>query len=198
MLNNVIYFIWVIHMRKNIISLSGDLASGKSTISKVIANKLSYEIYSNGEYFRTLAKEYNMSLEEFGEYVKKHPEIDEQIENSAKEYAKDHDNFVIDARLGFYAVPESFKIYLKVDIDEAAKRAFNDQKRKDVENFSSVEEHKKALISRFKLENERYFNLYGIHKDDMSNYDLVIDTTDKTPEEIVKIIIDCYKKWQES
>lgn len=185
-------------MRKNIISLSGDLASGKSTISKVIANKLSYEIYSNGEYFRTLAKEYNMSLEEFGEYVKKHPEIDEQIENSAKEYAKDHDNFVIDARLGFYAVPESFKIYLKVDIDEAAKRAFNDQKRKDVENFSSVEEHKKALISRFKLENERYFNLYGIHKDDMSNYDLVIDTTDKTPEEIVKIIIDCYKKWQES
>ena len=83
-------------MKKNIISLSGDLASGKSTISKILANKLSYEIYSNGAYFRQLAKKYNMSLEEFGEYVKAHPKIDEEIENSAQNYAKDHDKLIID------------------------------------------------------------------------------------------------------
>ena len=29
----------------------------------------------------------------------KHPEIDRNIENSAAEYAKEHDNFIIDARL---------------------------------------------------------------------------------------------------
>jgi len=32
---------------------------------------------------------------------------------------------------GWYAIPESFKIYLKVDIDVAAQRAFEDEKRKD-------------------------------------------------------------------
>ena len=185
-------------MKKNIIALSGDLASGKGTISEILINELGYGIYRNGEYFRNLAKEHNMTLEEFGDYVAEHPEIDEQIEKSASLYAKDHDNFIIDARLGWYAVPESYKVYLKVDIDEAAKRAFNDAKRKDVENFSSIEEHKKALIERFNLENERYFKLYGVHKEDMSNYDLVVDTTDKTPEEAAKIIIDSYKKWKEN
>lgn len=185
-------------MKRNIISLSGDLASGKGTVSKILMDKLSFGIYRNGEYFRKLAKEMGMSLEDFGKYVEKHPEIDEKIENSAKEYACGHDNFVIDARLGFYAVPESFKVYLKVDIDEAAKRAFLDDKRKELENFSTVEEHKQALIERFNCENERYFKLYKIRKEDLSNYDLVVDTTNLTPDEVSDIIIREYNVWKNS
>ena len=182
--------------KKNIISISGDLASGKGTVSEILMKKLGHGIYRNGEYFRKLAKEYNMTLSEFGEYVIKHPEIDIEIENSAKEYAKNNDNFIIDARLGWYAVPESFKVYLKVDIDEAAKRAFNDQKRKDLESFSMVEEHRQALIERFEAENDRYFKLYGVRKEDMSNYDLVVDTTEMTPIEVANIIIAEYEKWR--
>ena len=139
-----------------------------------------------------------MSLQKFGEYVSTHPEIDIEIENSAKEHAKNNDNFIIDARLGWYAVPESYKVYLKVDIDEAAKRAYNDQKRKDLENYRSVEEHKKALIERTSSENERYSKLYGVDRNDMNNYDLVIDTTEKTPIEVADIIIKEYKKWREN
>ena len=182
--------------KRNIISLSGDLASGKGTVSEILMEKLTYGIYRTGEYCRDLAKSMKMSLKEFSEYVELHPEIDIKIENSAKDYAKDNDNFIIDARLGWYAVPESFKVYLKVDIDEAAKRAYLDETRKDLENFSSIDSHKKALIERFKKENERYFKLYGVKKDDMSNYDLIIDTTNKTPDEVANIIIKEYKKWQ--
>lgn len=183
-------------MKKNVISISGDIASGKGAVSDILIEKLNYGIYRNGEYFRKLAKEYNMTLQEFGDYVAKHPEIDMEIEESAKEYSKTHDNFIIDARLGWYSVPESFKVYLKVDIEEAAKRAFNDSKRKDVENFSSISEHKKALEERFRIENERYFKLYGIQKDDMSNYDLVIDTTEKTPLDVANTIIYEYDRWK--
>lgn len=181
--------------KKNIISLSGDPASGKGTVSNILIENLGYGIYRNGEYFRKLAKENNMTLSEFGDYVKLHPEIDIEIENSAKEYAKTHDNFIIDARLGWYSLPESFKVYLKVDIDESAKRAFYDSSRKDVENYQSLEEYKNSLIERKTLENERYLKLYGINRDDMSNYDLVIDTTKKTPEEVANIIINEYKNW---
>lgn len=183
--------------KKNIISISGDLASGKGTVSKILMEMLEYDIYKNGEYFRNLAKNYKMDLKEFGEYVNNHPEIDREIEESAKNYASQNDNFIIDARLGWYAVPESFKVYLRVDIDEASKRAFQDQKRKDVENFSTIEEHKQALIERFEKENERYYKLYNVRKDDMSNYDLVIDTTYMTPLEVAELIVLEYKKWQE-
>lgn len=184
-------------MKKSIISISGDIASGKGTVSKILTNDLNYGIYRNGEYFRKLAKEMGMDVTSFNVYVKEHPEIDMQIENSAKEYAKEHENFVIDARLGWYAVPESFKVYLKTDIDVAAQRAFADENRKATEKFNTVEEQKQDIIKRYNYENERYWNLYKVRKDDMSNYDLVVDTTNKTPEEVAQIIKEEYKKWLE-
>lgn len=182
-------------MKKEIISIAGELASGKGAVSSILVEKLNYGIYRNGEYFRKLAKEHNMDVTTFNMYVDKHPEIDIQIEKSAAEYAKTHTKFIIDARLGWYAVPESFKIYLTVDIDEAARRAFNDAKRKETENFNSIEEQKQDLVKRYTLENERYFKLYNVRKEDLSNYDLVLDTTNNTPEEIANKIIDEYKKW---
>ena len=183
--------------KRHIISLAGDLASGKGETSKILIEKLRYGIYRNGQYFREIDKKMNMSVTEFNIYVEKHPEIDRDIEKSAAEYAKNNDNFVIDARLGWYAVPESFKVYLKVDIDVAAKRAFYDEDRKDTEKFDTIEEQKEDMLKRYKLENERYFELYNVRKDDMSNYDLVVDTTNILPEQVADKIIEEYKKWLE-
>lgn len=183
-------------MKKNIISLAGDLASGKGTVSKILMEELQYGIYRNGEYVRKLAKEMGLDITSFNKYIIDHPEIDIQIEKSAAEYAKTNDNFIIDARLGWYAVPESFKIYLKVDIDVAAKRAFEDENRKGTEKFATIEEQKQDMIERYKLENERYWQIYQVRKDDMSNYDLVIDTTNMTPNEVANKIKEEYFKWQ--
>lgn len=183
--------------KKHIISLGGELASGKGTVSKILMKELNFGIYKNGDYFRKLAQDMRMDVTTFNIYVKEHPEIDKQIEYSATEYAKDHDNFIIDARLGWYAVPQSFKIYLKVDIDVAAKRAFNDPDRKSSESFATIEEQKKDMQKRYQLENERYFNLYGVRKEDESNYDLIIDTTDLTPQQVADKIKDEYFRWLE-
>lgn len=169
-------------MKKNIITIAGDLASGKSRVTDILRQDLNYEIYRNGEYVRKLAKEKGLNITSFNEYLKDHPEIDQQIEKSAAEYAKTHDNLIVDARLGWYAIPNSFKIYLKVDIDVAAKRAFEDENRKETEKFETIEEQKADMIRRYKLENERFFKLYGVRKEDMSNYDLVVDTTNSTVE----------------
>ena len=183
--------------KREIISIAGELASGKGAISTILAEKLNYVIYRNGEYFRKLAKEHNMDVTSFNIYVEKHPEIDLEIERSASEYAKTHNQFIIDARLGWYAVPESFKVYLTVDIDEAARRAFNDEKRKQTENFATIEEQKQDLIKRYELENERYWKLYKVKKQDLSNYDFVLDTTFGKPEDLAEKIIEAYQKWLE-
>ena len=160
--------------------------------------RLNYTVYRNGDYFRKLAKESGMDVTKFNEYVKDHPEIDRKIENSASEYAKEHDNFIIDARLGWYAVPQSFKVYLKVDIDIATKRVYEDEARRDSERkFDTLEEQKNDIIKRYKLENERYFELYGVRKQDESNYDFVLDTSMLTPEEVADKIEAEYKKWLE-
>lgn len=184
-------------MKKKIISLAGELGAGKTTVTNLIQQKLKYPIHRNGEYFRKLAAQNNMSVTEFNEYVEKHPEIDMQIEKSARQAADSNDKLIIDARLGWYAVPESFKVYMTVDLEEAAKRAFNDPNRKKTENFNTIEEQKQDIEKRFNLENERYFNLYGIHKEDKANYDFIIDTTKISKEEVAQKIIEAFEKWLE-
>ena len=85
--------------KKHIISLAGDLAAGKGTVSDILIKELNYGIYRNGEYARKLAKDMKLDITSFNAFLAEHPEIDLQIEKSASEYAKEHDNFIIDARL---------------------------------------------------------------------------------------------------
>lgn len=186
-------------LKKHIITLTGDPASGKGTVTEILKEDLKYSVYRNGQYFRELAAKNNMSVTEFNIYVKEHPEIDKDIEKSAENYAKENDNLIIDARLGWYVVPESFKVYLTVDIDVAANRAFCDENecRKTTEMFDTLEEQKQDMIKRLELENKRYFDVYGVRKDDMSNYDLVLDTTNLKPKQVCKIIKQKYLEWLE-
>ena len=182
-------------MKKHIISLTGDLAAGKSRVTDLLNKELGYSIYRNGERFRALGLEMGMNVTEFNIYAEEHPEIDRRLEAEATKFAETNDCFIIDARMGWYAVPESFKVYLKVDRDVGAQRAFSDEKRKKSENFSTVEEYKEYMIKRATSEVERYFKLYGVRKDDMNNYDLVIDTTNLTIEEVKDKILEEYKAW---
>ena len=168
-------------MKKHIITIAGDHASGQGTLSNLLKERLGYEIYRNGQYVRKLANEMNMTIVEFQEYLNNHEELDREIENSAKNYAETHE--------------ESFKIYLKVDLDVASKRVFNDANRKDSEKFETIEEVKKQIMYRHSEENARWFKTYGVHRDDMSNYDLVIDTTNMKPEEVCSLVIEKYNKW---
>ena len=183
--------------RKDVISITGGLASGQSTVSKMLAEELNYNLYRNGESFRKMAIERGMSVTEFGEYIEDHPEVDRQIEKSATEYANTHKNIVIDAKMGWYAVPESFKVYLRVDIDIAAKRAFADPNRKRSENLPTLEAQKEDMIRRTKNDLARYYKLYNVHRDDMSNYDFVLDTGNLKPEEVLEKIKEEYEKWKQ-
>ena len=182
-------------MKKHIITITGDHASGQGTASKLLKEYLGYEIYRNGQYVRKLATEKGMSIVEFQVYLNEHPKLDREIENSATEYASNHDNLIVDAKLGWFAIPNSFKVYLKVDIDIAVKRAYKDSARKDSEPFKSIEEAKEKIIYRHKEETNRWLEEYGVNRDDMSNYDLVVDTSNLTPEQVAKKILEEYEKW---
>lgn len=183
--------------KKHIITITGDHASGQGTLSNKLQEKLGYEIYRNGQYVRKLAADKGMTITEFQVYLNEHPDLDRQVENSAKEYASTRDNLIIDAKLGWYVVPESFKVYLKVDIDIAVKRAYEDQARKSTEPYKNIEEAKQKILYRHEEETKRWIEEYGANRDDMSNYDLVLDTTNLSPEEVCNIVLEKYTKWLE-
>lgn len=184
--------------KKHIITITGDHASGQGTLSNNLQAQLGYEIYRNGQYVRKLAAEKGMSIVEFQEYLNEHPDLDREIEKSAANYASTRDNLIIDAKLGWYAIPQSFKIYLKVDIEVAVERAFQDAKRKDTEPFASIEEAREKILYRHGEETKRWKEEYGINRDDMSNYDFVLDTTNLNPQEVCDTVLKAYKKWLEN
>lgn len=184
--------------KRHIITIAGDHASGQGTLSNNLQKELGYEIYRNGQYVRKLAQEKGMSIIEFQKYLDEHPDLDREVEKSAKNYANNCESLIIDAKLGWYAVPDSFKVYLKVNIDVAVQRAFEDTKRADTEPFASIEEAKEKILYRHKEETKRWQEEYGVNRDDMSNYNLVIDTTNLTPDKVCQAVLKEYKKWLEN
>ena len=83
-----------------------------------------------------------------------------------------------------------------MDIDIAAKRAFADPNRKRSESLPTLEDQKADMIRRTKNDLNRYYNLYGVYRNDMSHYDFVLDTGNLTPEEVLNKIKEEYEKWK--
>ncbi len=181
------------------ITISGTPGSGKSTIGKMLAKKLGYSYYSIGELRGRMALDLGITIDELNEIGKKEDWTDKKADSYQKELGKTEDNFVMDGRTSFYFIPDSVKIFLKADLDIAAKRIFDDMKnREDEAAAESAAEIKKRVLERMKNDDIRYKKYYNldIYKD--SNYDLVIDTSRITKEEAVSEIIKFINKLKNS
>ncbi len=175
------------------ITISGRAGSGKSTIAKMLADKLKLKHYSMGDLQREIARQKRISLLELGKIEEKNPELDKYIDRFQRNLENKEDNFIVDSRLGFHFIPSSTKIFLDVELDESARRIFA-QLRDDEKYNNSVEETKKNISRREKSEIKRYKKYYRISHFDKKNYDLVIDTTNLSPQEIVEKIIKFVRK----
>ncbi len=170
------------------ITISGIGGVGKSTIAKMLAEKLNYKKLSGGYFFRKMAEENNMNIYEFDDFVKKNPEFDIKLDEMQKEYGEKNNNFVLESRIGWFFIPDSYKIKLTCDEEIRLKRI---QER----DGGKIEVIRKKESERLKSIQERYFKLYGIKNfSDDKNFDLIINTTNLTPEEIINEILINLKK----
>jgi cytidylate kinase len=174
------------------ISVTGDLGSGKSTVCRYLKENFGLNVYSIGLIQRDLAEKYNMNICEFNKYMETHPEIDEEIDTELAEIGRRDENMVLDSRMAWHFVPDSFKVYLSVQLDSAARRIMTDQ-RGSVESYASLDEAKNSLVERKRSENLRYITKYGVDCSNPENYDLIIDTTDISPEQVAEIILSKLK-----
>ena len=68
-----------------IITLSGNVASGKSTIGDALAEKLGFKRYSSGNFMRAMAKKKGVTLQKLGKEAEKTIMIDKEIDDMLKE-----------------------------------------------------------------------------------------------------------------
>lgn len=174
----------------NHITLTGNLGSGKSTVCGILEEKYGFEPYATGKVQRKIAEEMGISVLEMNKLMKKDHKYDHLIDDTTAKISRENPDkkIVFDSRLAWNFVEKSFKVFLSVDIDESTRRVFSDASRGNVEKYSSLEDCKNQLIARATEENTRYHELYNLNYFDYNNYDLVLDSTYASPDQVVETL----------
>ncbi len=173
------------------ITLTGNLGSGKSTVSRILEAKYGFEIFSTGKVIRSIADDLGISVLEMNELMSKDPQYDHMIDDKTASISRENPDKAIlfDSRLAWNFVAKSFKVFLSVDLGEAARRVYADASRGEVETYKDEADAKTQLAARAANEDKRYEELYGIHYFDFRNYNLVLDSSFLPPERIADALI---------
>lgn len=176
-----------------ILTISGTPGAGKGTVGKLLAKKLEYKFYSMGDVRREYAEERGMTLQELNKLAEIDPTSDQLVDEYQSDIAKKETDLVIESRLGFFFIPDSFKIYLDADERTRAKRIFN--AHRTTEKYSSIDDTIIKLRERIESDKKRYAELYDINPYDLlkSKYNLMLYTEFNKPSTIVRTILTALK-----
>lgn len=182
-------------MRNLKITISGELGSGKTALGKLLCEKANFTLISVGSIQRELAEKHGMTTLEFNKYMETHPEIDIECDKKVEEYGLSISNLILDSRMAWHFVPHAFKIHLIVNIDIAATRIFKDTIRKN-ENNKDLKDTVENIKIRRASEYKRFKEQYNVEIDNYTNYDIIVDTSYITPENLANFVIEKFEKWK--
>ncbi len=181
-----------------IIALSGLSGTGKTTIKNLLAKQLTLRSYSMGDLRGKMAMERGVTIDELNAQGMTDASTDREVDEFQTTLGQTEDNFIIDGWLSWYFIPHAFKVQLTVDPTVAATRIYNAKKnepgRDDEPDFSSIEETERILTDRVAQSEVRYQKWYGFSLKNDGKYDLVVDTTKRTPAEIISVILAAIPK----
>lgn len=166
-----------------VITIDGPSGSGKGTLAEFIADKLDLKYYSAGDFFRQIAAEKDLTVEELSEKADK--EVDVDVDRRTLEKGL-NENCVIESRIASKVLGDhsDFRIYTTADLEERARRVREDlENRENEEGGKDIKEVKEKIWKRDEDNNQRYQNYYGINMWKSDIYNLIIDNTNLSIEE---------------
>ena len=169
------------------ITISGPPGSGKTTACSKLSERLGLESVVFGKIFRQLAAEKTLSLGELGAIAEKDPSIDKMIDSRILEIARENEDIILESRLSAYMCARNgipaFKVYLNASPEVRMSRI-------GVREGETLEEARAKTVDRQRSEAKRYKMYYDIDIEDLSVYDLVVDTDTLDPDQVVERIIE--------
>lgn len=181
---------------ETVITIDGPSGAGKGTLGQFIAEKLGIPCYSAGDFFRQLAKDKGLTVEELSAQADKQTDI--KVDERTLEKGL-NESCVIESRISSWAMGDysDLRIYLTADVEERARRVKEDSdagERNDEDEKDSFKEAKEKIRQRDEDNKKRYKDYYEIDVEDLSIYDLIIDNTDLELEEQEQLVKKALKK----
>ncbi len=185
-------------MSGEIITVAGSPGSGKSSTAKAAAAALGFRHFSSGDVFRQLAAARGQSIEAMNISAEIQRDIDLQVDQSLRDMYRSKSRLVIDSRMAWRWMPQSFKVFLVLDPQTAAERIFDSlgEAGRESEQATSLEEVRASIDRRFASEQKRYRALYDVDPTDPLNFDLVINTRDNDLRTVTAIVLAAYQAWR--
>ena len=179
-----------------VVTIDGPSGAGKGTLADFIAEKLDINCYSAGDFFREIAKDKDLSLEELSEQADK--ETDVKVDRRTLEKGLNED-CLIESRIASWVLGDfsDLSIYVKANLEERARRIYSDLEEENREGEQEVENLDEAIEKvrkRDEDDKERYEEYYGIDISNIQDYDLVINNTHLSIERQNELIESELKK----
>lgn len=188
------FFVSRLPVFSNQFSITSQTAAGKTTCLKGLREKLEgtapYRWVSGGALMRAKAESLGMTIEEFATFNREHPEegYDRWLDQTIAVLGQ-HNWVVCESRLSHVFMPSAFKVLLKCEPMERARRRAKD-------NDGDVDKALQKILGRDRDDNERYERLYPGCLWPDSDFDLVIDTTHRSdPCQSVNEILESHRSW---
>lgn len=166
------------------VAISGDIGTGKSTLARLLSEKLGWEYISAGNYFRDWYKSKGMDVSKVYGIPE---EEDRKMEADFKKEMAEKSHVVFESRLAGWLAKdykETLKVLCVVDAHIAYQRV---AKRDSV----SIDEAEKLSKQRAKDLVDKFNKLYGVTDFlDPKYFDLVIDTTNLKPEQVLEKVLE--------
>ena len=178
-----------------IITISGQPGAGTTTASRMLAEKIGYRLLTVGEIHKQIAKSHGMEIEEYWKHQEKNPEEQKKFHKELDERQKKESKkgkIIINGKLSAFQIPEAdVKVLITADLTTRAERTVK-------RDGGTVKEAFEKIKKREKMEREGWKKIYGFdYVKDKNKYTMIINSSDKTPEEITKEIIKEIRKKEE-
>lgn len=168
------------------IAISGKSGCGNSTVTETVAQRLGYRRVNYT--FKDMAAEEGVSFEQLCEMAEHDSRWDIRLDRKQVEMAREGDT-VLGSRLAIWILDDAdLRVYLDAPPEVRARRIQqrNIQKGQKPTSYEAV---LTETVERDQRDHDRYLRLYGIDNDDFDFADLIIDTTNLSPEEEADLII---------
>jgi cytidylate kinase len=174
-----------------LLTVSGPPGSGKSTTAAGLAEAFDLEHISGGDIFRELAAERGYTAVEFNKLAEEDEQIDRDLDRRLYQIAAERDDVVLESRLsGWLAGDQAdLRFWLSAPTAVRARRIAEREEK-------PVELAREETIEREHSESKRYSAYYNIDIDDLSIYDVVLNTARWDPQGILDIATTAVNAYQ--
>ncbi len=174
-----------------LIAISGPAGSGKTTLARLLSEKLGVPLISTGQVFRKMASERGMDVLQFNLVAEGDHSIDTELDRKIVEEASSINSCIVEGRLACLMLRrgglDPYCIY--VDAPEEV-RAARISQRDGTDGSASLE----TMRAREKSERTRYLEIYSMDPAEHAAYDLLLDSEHLLPDELLVAALDRMKE----